>query len=67
MFGVVNAADLTESAKSAILIEASTGEVLYEKNADEALAPASMTKMMTLLLTMEAIEKGKKLLEQAKK
>jgi len=59
MFGVVNAADLTESAKSAILIEASTGEVLYEKNADEALAPASMTKMMTLLLTMEAIEKGK--------
>ena len=56
--GVVKAADLTETAKSAILIEASTGEVLYEKNADEALAPASMTKMMTLLLTMEAIEKG---------
>lgn len=57
-FGCVNAAELVETAKSAILIEASTGEVLYEKNADEALAPASMTKMMTLLLTMEAIEKG---------
>lgn len=57
-WGIVDAAELVESAKSAILIEASTGEVLYEKNADEALAPASMTKMMTLLLTMEAIEKG---------
>lgn len=54
----VHATELTENAKSAILIEASTGEVLYEMNADEALAPASMTKMMTLLLTMEAIEKG---------
>lgn len=54
----VNAEDLTSGAKSAILVEASTGEVLYEMNADEALAPASMTKMMTLLLTMEAIEKG---------
>lgn len=53
-----NAEELVGSAKSAILIEASTGEVLYEKNADEALAPASMTKIMTLLLTMEAIEKG---------
>ena len=52
------AAELAPNAKSAILIEASTGEVLYEKNADEALAPASMTKIMTLLLTMEAIEKG---------
>ncbi len=56
--GFVNAEDLAPSAKSAILIEAITGEVLYEKNADEALAPASMTKIMTLLLTMEAIEKG---------
>lgn len=56
---LVHAEELTTGAKSAILIEASTGEVLYEMNADEALAPASMTKMMTLLLTMEAIEKGK--------
>lgn len=56
--GPVSALDLTENAKSAILMEASTGEILYEENADEALAPASMTKIMTLLLTMEAIEKG---------
>ena len=45
-------------AKSAILIEASTGMVLYEKNADEALPPASVTKVMTLLLVMEAIDSG---------
>ena len=45
--------------KSAILIEANTGTVLYEKNADEPLPPASVTKVMTLLLVMEAIESGK--------
>ena len=54
----VYASELAENAKSAILIEASTGEVLYERNADEALAPASMTKIMTLLLTMEAVDNG---------
>ena len=47
------------NAKSAILIEASTGKVLYEKNADEALPPASVTKIMTLLLVMESLESGK--------
>lgn len=45
--------------RSAILMEASTGEVLYEMNADEALPPASVTKVMTLLLVMEAIEEGR--------
>jgi len=50
--------DLAENAKSAILIERDTGTVLYDKNADEKLSPASMTKIMTLLLIMEAIEKG---------
>lgn len=45
--------------KSAILMEARTGEVLFEKNADESLPPASVTKIMTLLLVMEAIEQGK--------
>ena len=45
--------------KSAILLEANTGTVLYEKNADESLPPASVTKIMTLLLVMEAIEDGK--------
>ncbi len=46
-------------AKSAVLMEASTGEVLYEKLPDEPLPPASVTKIMTLLLTMEAIDGGK--------
>ncbi len=49
---------LAENAKSSILIEASTGEVIYENNADEKLNPASMTKMMSMLLIIEAIENG---------
>lgn len=44
---------------SAILMEAATGEILYEKNADEALPPASVTKVMTLLIAMESIDGGK--------
>lgn len=44
--------------KSAILMEANTGTVLYESNADQPLPPASVTKVMTLLLIMEEIEKG---------
>ena len=44
---------------SAILMDAATGTVFYEKNADAALPPASVTKIMTLLLTMEALEDGK--------
>lgn len=50
--------NLAENAKSAILIEASTGEIIYSKNANEKLAPASMTKMMSLIIIMENIEKG---------
>ena len=46
------------NAKSAILMEASTGKVVFEKNADEALPPASVTKIMSLLLVMEAIDDG---------
>ena len=49
---------LAKNAKSAILIEASTGEIIYEKNAHEKLVPASMTKMMSMLLIVENIEKG---------
>ncbi len=49
---------LAKNAKSAILLEESTGEILYEFNSHEKLEPASMTKMMSLLLIMEAIEKG---------
>lgn len=46
-------------APCAILMEASTGTVLYEKNADEARNPASVTKIMTLLLTFDALKEGK--------
>ena len=44
---------------SCILMEASTGLVLYEENADEALPPASVTKIMTLLIVMEAVDDGR--------
>ncbi|MBQ2135263.1 MAG: D-alanyl-D-alanine carboxypeptidase, partial [Clostridia bacterium] len=45
-------------AKSVILMEVNTGKILYEDNADEALPPASITKIMSLLLVMEAIDRG---------
>ncbi len=48
---------LADNAKSAILID-SYGNVLFEKNSNEKLAPASMTKMMSMLLVLESIEKG---------
>lgn len=51
--------NLAENAKSAILIERDTGAVIFEKNSDEKLPPASMTKIMTMLLIMEAISDGK--------
>ena len=46
------------NGKSAILMDATTGTVLYESNADERLSPASVTKIMTLLLVFEAIQGG---------
>ena len=49
---------LAPNAKSAIIMEYSTGKILYENNSHEKMAPASMTKMMSLLLIMEAIENG---------
>ena len=49
---------LAANAKSAIIIEYSTGKILYEFNSHEKMAPASMTKMMSLLLIMEAIDNG---------
>ena len=42
--------DLAENAQSAIMIESSTGEILYSKNANERMAPASMIKIMSLIL-----------------
>lgn len=50
---------LVENVKSAVLIERDTGAVLYETNSDEKLPPASMTKIMTMLLIMEALDEGK--------
>ena len=52
----VSAEDLVPNAKSTILIEESTGKILYEKNSDEKRAPASMTKVMSMLLIMEALD-----------
>lgn len=49
---------LDPAARSALLMEASTGTIIYEKNADERLRPASVTKIMTLLLIFEALEKN---------
>ena len=53
------AVDLEVGGKSAVLMDAATGTILYEKNAHEALPPASVTKVMTMLLIMEAIDSGK--------
>ncbi len=53
------AADLDVAGKSAVLMDAATGTVLYEKNSHEKLSPASVTKVMTMLLIMEAIDSGK--------
>jgi D-alanyl-D-alanine carboxypeptidase (penicillin-binding protein 5/6) len=65
---LVSAAEPTDKAKSegtniearsALLMEPMSGKILYEKNADEKFAPASVTKIMTMLLTMEAVDNGK--------
>ena len=56
--GQAKAAEMEVNAKSAVLMDVATGTVLFEKNAHEALAPASVTKIMTMLLIMEAIDSG---------
>lgn len=55
--------DLTPSARSAILLDADSGTVIYDKNSDEKLPPASITKVMTMLLAMEALDQKKIKLE----
>ena len=50
--------DLAPNSKSAILLDASTKTILFKKNEQEKLAPASMTKVMSMLLIMEAIDNG---------
>src|SRR5574344_1436789 len=49
---------LAQKSKSAIIMEASTGQIIFEKNSHEKLPPASMTKMMSMLLIVESVEKG---------
>ena len=51
--------DFTLDAKAGLLIEADTGEILYEKNAHQENFPASLTKVMVALLVFEAIDEGK--------
>ena len=53
------AAEFGLTARSAVLMEASTGTVIYELNADEQLSPASITKIMTLILIFEALDEGR--------
>ena len=55
----VQAADLSVPAKSAVLMDVATGQLLYEQDAHTPLAPASVTKVMTMLLIMEAIDAGR--------
>jgi len=55
---VVQAEELVTSGEAAVLMEVTTGRVLYEKNPDEQLMPASMTKMMSMYLVLEAIQNG---------
>ena len=49
---------LNLTSPSAILMEASTGQIIYEKNSNERVAPASITKIMTLLLIFDALQSG---------
>ncbi len=55
----IRAVELDTPGKSAVLMDIATGTVLYQRNAHERLAPASVTKVMTMLLIMEAIDSGK--------
>ncbi len=55
----VFAAELTTDAASAILLDAASGQILYEKEAHKQLPPASVTKLMTLLVAVEAVENGR--------
>lgn len=61
--GMTVKAEVTISAPSAILVEASTGKVIFEQDADSKRSPASVTKIMTLLLTFESLKQGKISLE----
>lgn len=64
VLGETEDAALSLSAPSALLMEAESGQVIYEKNADEQRSPASITKIMTLLLIFDELEKGNLTLEE---
>ena len=64
IFDVTARAQAEFQSPSVILIERSTGTVIYEKNADERRSPASITKIMTLLITLDAVEEEKAKLEE---
>jgi D-alanyl-D-alanine carboxypeptidase (penicillin-binding protein 5/6) len=57
--GVYGAEDLKINAKAALLLDFNTGEIIYKLNENDRLAPASITKIMTLLLAIEAVDSGK--------
>lgn len=61
--GITSCADVLVTAPSVVLVEASTGQIIYEANAKERRCPASITKIMTLLIAFEQIESGKIKLE----
>lgn len=63
-FAAETEGNLDVSAETAILMEAETGTILFEKDADKRLPPASVTKIMTLLLIFDALEEGKLTLEE---
>ena len=58
VFADNNSANLNLKCKSAVLMDVTSGQVLYEKDCHEKLPPASVTKVMTMLLICEAIESG---------
>lgn len=59
LIGNVAGLDLTTYSKSAVLVEPTTNTLIYDLNKDERLAPASMTKLMTMLIIMESLDNGK--------
>lgn len=59
-----NTTDLGLQSKAAVLMEASTGTIIYENNPDQVLSPASITKIMTLVLIFDALESGQISLEE---
>ena len=63
LFGGTAQADLDIKGESAILVEAQSGDILYEKDAHKKWYPASMTKIMTMILALEAVRDGKANLE----